>query len=673
MDGAPADVSPMTLRDVYLKPWKKFFAAGGRGAMLSHNSVNGIPAHMHKEIMTDIVRTEWNFSKVFFASDYHDIDAIMGFKMAATLEDAGVMAVEAGMDQALGGAAYTSLAGAVASGRLRRAVLERAASATLREKIAGRMFDRAFDGVSDGDWGNLAQCKAHTEGGVLNNPAHKAIAKRVAQEGTVLLKNGHVLSEASSQHASACRFTNNSDCYGDGLPGPQMVPSASAAECCARCQTTTGCRVAVWIPVNEAKPHQPSTAHRCLLKAACSDPRPTEDRIRCDMPGADPDSLRFGTLPLTPQKWAKIRQIAIVGPNADNGPMNAGSYVKVGTTLTTFLGAAPTYVPKSTKLVTAALNASVLIGLPGKAGGDPADNDHNPKIPGGIDMNVLNPQQKQMIDEAVTAANASDLTIAVLGDSGSTCGEGTDRISLDLPGVQMQLLGALAALGKPLVVILVHGRPVTFGPSNAVLSNVDVLMASWIGGEEHGPAMWSIINGEFNPSGRLSQTWPRSVGYVGSHADSKFGPEGLWQGDYQGMGWRDGEPNGPLFELGFGLSFGGADTFSFLHNGSLTASTTDASFDVEIGVASGAAPGGAVVQLYFSQGLSQAVRPRLMLLAFGKVERSTTRSTTLTVPLEDLGYYHPLTKAAGVDRGSYTLYVGSSSARLSAHTTLTLK
>ena len=56
MDGAPADISPMTLRDIYLKPWAKFFAAGGRGAMLSHNSVNGIPAHMHKEIMTDIIR-----------------------------------------------------------------------------------------------------------------------------------------------------------------------------------------------------------------------------------------------------------------------------------------------------------------------------------------------------------------------------------------------------------------------------------------------------------------------------------------------------------------------------------------------------------------------------------------------------------------------------------------
>jgi beta-glucosidase-like glycosyl hydrolase len=81
MDGAPADMSQMTLRDVYLKPWKKFFGAGGRGAMLSHNSINGIPAHMHKQIMTGIIRTEWNHSKVFFASDAGDIDSITKFKI----------------------------------------------------------------------------------------------------------------------------------------------------------------------------------------------------------------------------------------------------------------------------------------------------------------------------------------------------------------------------------------------------------------------------------------------------------------------------------------------------------------------------------------------------------------------------------------------------------------
>ena len=85
----------------------------------------------------------------------------------------------------------------------------------------------------------------------------------------------------------------------------------------------------------------------------------------------------------------------------------------------------------------------------------------------------------------------------------------------------------------------------------------------------------------------------------------------------------------------------------------------------QVGISSseGALPGGTVVQLYFSQALAQAVRPKLMLLAFEKVER-TAGKATLTVPIADLGYYHPLTKKTSVDPGSYTLQVGASSAQL---------
>ena len=153
-----------------------------------------------------------------------------------------------------------------------------------------------------------------------------------------------------------------------------------------------------------------------------------------------------------------------------------------------------------------------------------------------------------------------------------------------------------------------------------LLGNLSVVLASWIGGEETGPAIWSIINGEFNPSasttalisfdrsmqalmqsftvcwrataeitlgrlwagGRLAQTWPRTVGYVGTHVDSRFGPAGLWQGDYQGMGWHDGEASNALFPFGHGLSFGAPDEFSFAgrHKGNQTVSVAATNFSV---------------------------------------------------------------------------------------------
>jgi beta-glucosidase len=202
--------------------------------------------------------------------------------------------------------------------------------------------------------------------------------------------------------------------------------------------------------------------------------------------------------------------------------------------LTTVASSAAEHVPAATNVQYAALDSKSL-----------------------IETSTLGPAQQQMIDEAVAAANSSDVVIAVLGDTMATCGEGTDRVDLvitclpllsvslslarsfsmhavglsqDLPGVQMQLLAALVATRKPIVLVLVHGRPVTFGRHNALLDGVSVVLASWIGGEEHGPAIWSIINGDFNPSGRLAQTWPRSVGYVGTHADSRYGPLGLFQG-----------------------------------------------------------------------------------------------------------------------------------------------
>ncbi len=481
-DGAPADMSPMTLHDVYLRPWRMFFAAGGRGAMLSHNSINGIPAHMSHEIMTEVIRTAWNHSNVFFASDFNDVDDIMKFNVASTLEDAAVLAANAGLDQALGGSANTFLAAAEAVGKIDRSVLERAARNILREKFAGGLFDKNFDGKSDGNWGNVQKCRAYAAGGVLDLPAHRAIARRVAQEGTVLLKNGLDGAELDSDapyHSSAttagCNFANSSDCYGNELGTRTGVPSADA--CCALCQNTTGCKAAVWIP-SGAEPN----AETCLLKNGCSNPQTTADRVRCSLPRAGGDI----SLPLTNDKWQKIKTLAIVGPNANNSAQQQNSYSSGGAVLTTIASSAAEHVPSPTKVQYAALDSSAL-----------------------IETSTLGTTQQQMIDEAVTAANSSDLVIAVLGDTMKTCGEGTDRVDLDLPGVQMQLLAALIATHKPIVVVLVHGRPVTFGSHNSLLDDVSVVLASWIGGEDHGPAIWSILNGDFNPSGRLAQ-----VGYT---------------------------------------------------------------------------------------------------------------------------------------------------------------
>ena len=293
--------------------------------VLSHNSINGIPAHMHKKIMTTIIREEWNHSKVFFASDCNDIDQISGFHMGHGPADVAVLSIMAGMDQSLNGNAFKTLAGSVKSGQLDRKVLERAAANTLREKIAGGLFDKKFDGVSDGEWGNAKMCRAATDGGVLDAPAHRAIARRAAQESTVLLKNG----------ASGASY------------------------------------------------------------------RPKTSRANADFTGSN------FSLPLTAERWQNINQIAVVGPNANISKTVLGSYVAAwgeypaGTKhaeihAMTVLSAARAAVPSTTKIVSAALDSDSL-----------------------IDQTEMGESQTRLIREAVAAANASDVVVAVLGDSTS--------------------------------------------------------------------------------------------------------------------------------------------------------------------------------------------------------------------------------------------------------------
>lgn len=135
------------------------------------------------------------------------------------------------------------------------------------------------------------------------------------------------------------------------------------------------------------------------------------------------------------------------------------------------------------------------------------------------------------ISAAQNAANSSDLAIVVVGDSAegvgyngsASCGEGADRASIDLAGVQLDLLNAVLSTGTPTIVILVHGRAVSFGQDHggAVTSKfgrvpmymqMSALVAAWRPGVEGGHALWDLITGKQSFSGRLAQAWPHSAG-----------------------------------------------------------------------------------------------------------------------------------------------------------------
>ncbi|MFL5317211.1 MAG: glycoside hydrolase family 3 N-terminal domain-containing protein [Microvirga sp.] len=256
---------------------------------------------------------------------------------------------------------------------------------------------------------------------------------------------------------------------------------------------------------------------------------------------------------------------------------------------------------------------------------------------------------------AVAAAGAADAVIAVLGEPEALSGEAASRAHLSLTGYQPELLAALAATGKPVVVVLMAGRPLEIGPA---LDQAAAVLMAWYPGVEGGPAVAEALFGDVVPSGKLPITWPRAAGQIPIHynrlptgrptrADNRFT-----------LNYVD-ESIEPLFPFGFGLSY---TRFGF---SDLTVATPrlSASDTLEVRVRlanTGARAGAEVVQLYVRDVVASRSRPVRELKAFEKVflEAGQSREVRLEVPVRELGF-HLEDGTYVVEPGRFEIFVGA--------------
>ncbi len=523
-NAGPTDAGPREIATVFLPAFKAGVKAGAASVMASYNSIDGVPSSSNAWLLTDVLRKEWGFQG-FVVSDLTAIDALASTQgVAANPEDAAVLALNAGMDSDLGASTFPELVRAVKDGRVSEAALDNAVQRVLRVKFLLGLFDSIH---ADPD--RAAR--------VVRSEEHKALARKVASESIILLKN-----------------------KGDLLPLNRDIDS-----------------------------------------------------------------------------------IAVIGPNADNVYNQLGDYT------------APQEDGRVTTVLEGiyhAVGAKTTICYAKGAG--------------------IRGMSEDGFADALKCANQSSVVVLVLGGSSARdfntlfantgaarpemdangsdmeAGEGFDRSSLKLAGVQQKLLEKIVATGKPVVLVVIEGRPLEL---NWAAENVPAILQAWYPGEAGGLAIADVLFGAVNPAGRLPISIPRSVGQLPVYY-------GQTRADYVDS------PGSPLFAFGFGLSYS-SFAYSNLH-ADVHPDVAGVRVDISVDISNtGKLAGDEVAQLYLHPLVSSVVVPAESLRGFERVHLGAGEKRTVHFELgpQDLAVFNLKEKWA-VEPGVFEVMVGGSSDKI---------
>ena len=264
---------------------------------------------------------------------------------------------------------------------------------------------------------------------------------------------------------------------------------------------------------------------------------------------------------------------------------------------------------------------------------------------------------KNWRDQAVAAASRADVVVAAMGEATNMSGEGASRASFTLPGDQQRTLEAIAATGKPVVLVLLSGRPLDIVWAS---EHMPAILEAWYPGTEGGDAVADVLFGDVNPGGKLPVSWARAAGQEPIYYNHNLthDPEGApgFTSHYWDLSTK------PLYSFGYGLSY---STFKFsnlrVSRSPFTAGTgTQVSVDV---TNTSQIAGDAVAQIYIHQRAGSASRPVRQLKGFRRVTLKPGETQTLTFSLgfDELSFWSPQTKEWGAEPGMFDVWAGEDS------------
>jgi beta-glucosidase len=266
----------------------------------------------------------------------------------------------------------------------------------------------------------------------------------------------------------------------------------------------------------------------------------------------------------------------------------------------------------------------------------------------------INETDKSGFDGAIKLAKSSDVVIMVLGEHGFQSGEGRSRSKLDLPGVQQQLLEAIYKVNKHIVLVLMNGRPLAITWAD---KNIPTIVEAWQLGSQTGNAIAQVLFGDYNPSGKLPMTFPRTAAqcpiYYNHYSTGRPGPK-----DVVFWSHYSDEAVQPLYPFGYGLSY---TTFSY-KNIAVDASNNNAIKVTVTLTNTGSVVGEEVAQLYIHDLVASVVRPVKELKGFKKIKLQAGESQQIEFVLTDaeLGFYNN-EGIFIVEPGSFEIMVGTNS------------